>query len=381
MGEHICAINFTYKGVRKMKKTAKSIVAMIISIVFLATLPVSAFAYEYGAVDINTMVQKEQIGKKTLTSISAENISRIKSSKYKKLSRKTDGEKLNEILTCLGVDLDERQLEEVYSKVKLSDIGKIEASTAYLEIDENGVQTEISAEELKDTKDEKPIQKAISDTTFAHDLQEKTKENMKQQLIIIYTPHYHGTGTTPDRYVFMGFCEWLKEPTNFARRTDCIAFKSPDFRWEGYGNDAYSLIVSYHLLLMENGVATIDEDCYETFGDNDVSISVMNGVFFQYNLPNDLWSPSTYKDIKNFGFFMMGVGMVDQFSTTDVFKNVSVDFLYRHSKFAFSPSITFSWDVTGASVSIGVTPETTKCDDYPLPYTWKFKNDYDRFFR
>lgn len=364
-----------------MKKTAKSIVAMIISIVFLATLPVSAFAYEYGAVDINTMVQKEQIGKKTLTSISAENISRIKSSKYKKLSRKTDGEKLNEILTCLGVDLDERQLEEVYSKVKLSDIGKIEASTAYLEIDENGVQTEISAEELKDTKDEKPIQKAISDTTFAHDLQEKTKENMKQQLIIIYTPHYHGTGTTPDRYVFMGFCEWLKEPTNFARRTDCIAFKSPDFRWEGYGNDAYSLIVSYHLLLMENGVATIDEDCYETFGDNDVSISVMNGVFFQYNLPNDLWSPSTYKDIKNFGFFMMGVGMVDQFSTTDVFKNVSVDFLYRHSKFAVSPSITFSWDVTGASVSIGVTPKSTDYDDYPLPYTWKFKNDYDRFFR
>lgn len=253
----------------------------------------------------------------------------------------------------------------------------------YLEIDEMGVQTEISEEELKDTTNEnKTIQKAISDKTITHDVPETiTNDKMKQQLVIIYTSHYHGTGTTPDRYVFMGVCEWLKEPTNFARRTDCIAFKSPDFRWEALGNDSYSLIVSYHMLLMENGSATIDEDRNEIFDENDASVSAMNGVFFQYNLPNDLWSPSAYVDYTNFGFFMMGVGTVNQFSTTDVFKNVSVDFLYRHSKFAVSPSITFSWDVTGASVSIGVTPKSTDYDDYPLPYTWKFKNDYDRFFR
>lgn len=88
MGEHICAINFTYKGVRKMKKTAKSIMAMIISIVFVVMLPISTFAYEFGTVDINAMVQKEQVGKKTLTSISTENISRIKNSKSKQLSKK-----------------------------------------------------------------------------------------------------------------------------------------------------------------------------------------------------------------------------------------------------------------------------------------------------
>ncbi len=39
---------------------------MIISIVFVATLPVSAFAYEFGTVDINAMVQKEYVGKKHL---------------------------------------------------------------------------------------------------------------------------------------------------------------------------------------------------------------------------------------------------------------------------------------------------------------------------
>lgn len=365
-----------------MKKTAKTIVSGIISVMFVVMLPVSAFAYEFGTVDINAMVQKERVGKKTLTSISTENISKIKNSKSKQLSRKTEGEKLAEILTCLGVDLNERQLEKVYSKVKLSDIGKIEASTVYLQVDETGAQTEISEEELKNNDNATPRQKSISDKTITHDVPEKiTNDKMKQQLVIIYTPHYHGTGTTPDRYVFMGVCEWLKEPTNFARRTDCIAFKSPDFRWEALGNDSYSLIVGYHLLLMENGSAVIDEDCYETFDENDVSVSVMNGVFFQYNLPNDLWSPSAYTDYTNFGFLMMGVGRVNQFSTTDVFKNVSIDFLYRHSTFAVSPSISFSWDATGASVSIGVTPESTKYVDYNLPYTWDFKNDYDKFFK
>lgn len=365
-----------------MKKTTKTIVSGIISVMFVVMLPISTFAYEFGAVDINAMIQKEQVGKKTLTSISTENISRIKSSKSKQLSRKTEGEKLTEILTCLGVDLNERQLEEVYSKVKLSDIGKVETSTVYLQVDETGAQTEISEEELKNNDNATPRQKSISDKTFTHDIQEKTINNkMKQQLIVIYTPHYHGTGTTPDRYVFMGVCEWLKEPTNFARRTDCIAFKSPDFRWEALGNDSYSLIVSYHLLLMENGSVIMNEDCGEIFDENDASVSVMNGVFFQYNLPNDLFSPSAYVDYTNFRFFMMGVGRVNQFSTTDVFKNVSVDFLYRHSTFAVSPSISFSWNGKAVSATIGVSPESTKYDDYTLYYPWDFKKDYDKFFK
>lgn len=366
-----------------MKKATKSIVAMIISIVFVATLPASAFAYEFGDVDIKAMVQKEQVGKKTITSISTENISRIQKSKSKQLSRKTDGEKLTEILTCLGVNLDERQLEEVHLKTKLSDIGSIQTSTVYLEFDEMGVQTELSEDEFINSDNGTSRQKSISDTTLVHDVPEKiTNNKMKQQLIIIYTPHYHGTGTTPDRYVFMGTCEWLKEPTNFARRTDCIALKSHDFRWEGLGNDSYILIMSYHLLQMQGGVAVMDEDCYVTLDENDASVSAMNGVFFQFNLRNDYYFPtSTYTDYTNFAFFMMGVGRVNQFSTTDVFKNVSVDFLYRHSTFAVSPSISFSWDGTGASVTIGVSPASTTYDDYTLYYPWDFKKDYDKFFK
>lgn len=64
---HICTIILLVKKLRKMKKATKSIVAMIISIVFVAMLPVSAFAYEFGDVDIKAMVQKEQVGKKTVT--------------------------------------------------------------------------------------------------------------------------------------------------------------------------------------------------------------------------------------------------------------------------------------------------------------------------
>lgn len=125
----------------------------------------------------------------------------------------------------------------------------------------------------------------------------------------------------------------------------------------------------------------MDEDCYVTLDENDVSVSAMNGVFFQFNLRNDYYfPPSTYTDYTNFAFLMMGVGRVNQFSTTDVFKNVSVDLLYRHSTFSVSPSISFSWDEKGASVTIGVTPTTTY-DDYPLYYSWDFKKDYDKFFK
>ncbi len=254
-------------------------------------------------------------------------------------------------------------------------------STAYLEVDETGVQTEISKEEFENSDNGTSRQKSKSDTTLVHDAPDKIKGNMKQQLIVIYTPHYNGTGTTPDRYMFIGACGWLKEPSNFQRRTDCIAFKSPDFRWEGLGNDSYGLMVSYHMFFVENGRTVIDEDCYETFGEDDASISAMNGVFFQYNLRNDLFSPISFTDYTNFGFLMFGVGRVNQFSTTDVFKNVSIDFLYRHSTYALSPSISFSWDGKSVSASIGVTPASTKYEDYTLYYPWKFKEDYDKFFK
>lgn len=81
--------------------------------------------------------------------------------------------------------MDERQLEEVHLKTKLSDIGSIQTSTVYLELDETGVQTELSEEEFKNSDNGTPRQKSISDTTLVHDVTEKTKGNMKQQMIIV----------------------------------------------------------------------------------------------------------------------------------------------------------------------------------------------------
>lgn len=363
-----------------MKKTVKTILAMIISTAFVVMQPLSAFAYEYGTLDFDSMVQKEYVGKKTITSISTENISRIKNSKSKNIRKKTDKEKLTEILTCLDIELDERQLEEVHSKIKLSDVGKIETSTGYLVFDEDGTQTEVTEEELINIDNASQMQKSIADNTITHDLPEKIDGSMKLIMVIVYTPHYHGTGTTPDRYVFMGGCEWLKEPSNLARKTDCIAFDSRDLRWENLGVGAYNMIVSYHMLTMQDGVPIIDEQCYETFDENDASVSPIRGVFFEYDLPNDRISLKNYTKFTDIGFLITAVGKIDQFSTTDKFKNVSIELLYKHTKITLSPSISFSWNGEAVSATIGVTPSSTDVRDYNLPHTWDFKIDYDKFF-
>lgn len=380
MDVHRCTEISQCKGAEKMKKIGKSILAFLISTAFILIQPISAFAYEYGTLDFDSMVQKEQIGKKTVTSISTENVNRIKNSKSKKVKKKTDKEKLTEILTCLDIDLDERQLEEVHSKVKLSDVGKIETSTGYLVFDEEGTQTEVTEEELMNIDNALPMQKSIADNTITHDIPEKVDGSMRLQMIIVYTPHYHGTGTTPDRYAFIGTCEWLKEPLNVARKTDCIAFKSNDLRWEKLGEDAYSMIVSYHMLTMQDGVPIIDEQCYETFDEKDASVSAINGVFFEYDLPNDRISLKNYTKFTDIGFLISAVGKIDQFSTTDKFKNVSIDLLYKHTRIAFSPSISFSWDGKAVSATIGVTQSSTDIRDFEHYYPWDFKKDYDKFF-
>lgn len=197
---------------------------------------------------------------------------------------------------------------------------------------------------------------------------------MKQQLTIFYTPHYNGTGTTPDRYVFMGVCEWLDEP--FTRRTDCIALISPDFRW-GSEDENYTLYASCHLLLMQDGECVMDEDIMETFDGNDAEVSSFAGVFFEYNLYDDILTNNTYRDCTNFSFLMLAVGKVSM--DVSSVNNIGIDFVYTHSRTSLAPTINFSWDGTGLSASISVSVTTTT-KKYILNDAWRYKRHYDEFF-
>lgn len=358
-----------------MKKIIRMLLTLVISLTIIATLPVSAFAYEYGELNLEEMIQVEKIGEKEITSISASDLNRIRISKSKEYRYKSDEEKLEEICTALGVELNGSQSQEMNSKVSLSDVGAIETSTVYLEIDEEGNQKEISeAMALSASQKVEGATENISDTVLIRNPAEKTDGKIKQQLTIFYTPHYDGKGTTPDRYVFLGICEWIKDPT--CRKTDCIALFGPDFRWNG-DKDNYTLLVGYHILGFDNGESFIDEDVLETFDGNYAKVSAYAGAFFEYNLKDNWFLPPGYSEFTNFVFTIMAVGKVSM--DVSAVNNIGIDLMYIHSESVLTSNIGFSWSGTGPSASISISKKiiTKKylCND-----SWSYKRHYNQFF-
>lgn len=347
----------------------------VISLFIVSAFPVSVFAYEYGEPNLDEMIQVKKVGEKEITFISASDVNRIRISKSKTYRDKTDKEKFEEICMALGVEFNESQNREINSKISLSDIGMIQTSTVYLKIDEEGTGKEISeVVALSATQENEGAKETKYDSFISRNPNEENDGTMKQQLTIFYTPHYNGTGTTPDRYVFMGLCEWLDEP--FTRRTDCIALIGPDFRW-GSEKENYTLYAGYHLLLMEDGQCTMDEDVIEELGGNEAEVSSFAGVFFEYNLPDDLLLSGTYRDCTNFSFFMLAVGKVSM--DVAAVNNIGIDFVYTHSRTSIALNIGFSWSGTGPNASISVSPTTTT-KKYILNDAWSYQRHYSEFF-
>lgn len=358
-----------------MKKVIKMLLTVVMSLTIVATFPVSVFAYEYGEPNLNDMIQVKKVGEKEITSISADDVNRIRVSKSRKYRDKTDDERVEDIFVALGVDLNEAQKEEIDSNVSLSHIGGIQTSTVYLEIDEEGNQKEISeVVALSTTQVVEGATEIKNDSTITREPEPETDGKMKQQLTIIYTPHYSGTGTTPDRYVFFGLCEWIDEPVT--RRTDCISLLSPDFRWSDY-DENYSLFASYHRLTMEDGVCTMDEEVLEEIDGSEADVSSYAGVFFEYNLQDALWSPSTYVKYTDFSFMIMAVGYVSM--DVSAVNRIGIDLVYTHSKTSIALNINFSWSGTGKTASISVSPTTTT-KKYTLADQWSYQRHHNEFF-
>lgn len=377
-----------------MKKIIRMLLVAVISLTIVATFPVSVFAYEYGEPNLDEMIQVKKVGEKEITSISASDVNRIRISKAKTYRDKSDKERLMEVLGALGVDLNEFQKEKAMSMVSLSDVGRVQVT--YLQINTDGTQIEIGKEDaLIKTVENNSVQllstttePVKTDTTKTYTSVLEEDGTMEQQLIVIYTPHYDGVGTTPDRYVFIGVCKWIIPPVT--RKTDCIAFLSTDFRWNNKGIDDnviddtdedeisnYNLLVTYTLTENRDGQFYLRDDFSESFDENDAEISSLNGAFFEYNLKNDIITITSSTTYTNFGFMMSAIGKTTLMPTS--VQNVGVDFMYVHAvtSLVLSPNYSWSGESEGSSIGVSFTTTTRK---YIHGYTWKYYEDYNDFF-
>ena len=358
-----------------MEKIVRMLLTVIVSLVIVASFPVSVFAYEYGELNLDAMIQVEKVGEKEISFISAEDVNRIRVSKSKKYRNKSEDQRLEEICMALGLDLNDAQKKELNTNVALSHIGAIQTSTVYLEIDNEGNQKEISEiDALSTTQIVEGAEETKSDSFLTRNPEEEIDGKMKQQITIIYTPHYNGVGTTPDRYFFLGLCEWIDEPVT--RKTDCIALLGTDFRWND-ADENYSLNVGYHLLTMDNGVCIIDEDVMEEIDGSKAEVSSYSGVFFEYNLKDNLWSPSTYTRYTDFSFLITATGKVSM--DVSAVNNIGIDLVYTHSTTSLALNVDFAWDGTGIIKTISVSP-TTITKKYTCADAWSYQRHYNEFF-
>lgn len=368
---------------KKFIKTVSSfILALMISLSFLTT----AFAYEYGELDIESMVVTEKVGEKTNYYISGNDINRIKISKSRSMSSKNNYEKLYDIFTFMDSDMSEKYKEIICSNLDLNIIEGIRISEEFLEIDENGNEKTVDKEyALSNSESVKRTQpnKANSSTEWHGSEPEDYKYGlityMQQQLIAVYTPHYNGNKTTPGRYVFIGMSKWLTAPVN--RKKDCVTLSSNVFTWDSKSSGNYSGTLIYDVNVYKNGLLVYSNEGAEELSDADLTVQTTTGAYYVVDLPPNSAGlfQETAVDYSDIGFIFMGVA-----NTTwkpETLNIIGVNLIYSHTKTSLSSSINFGWS-SDSGISFGVAvsgiPTTTEYK-YSLP--WSMKDDYDKYIR
>lgn len=358
-----------------MKKVFKILVMVVLTATIVLTLPLTSFAYEYGKIDIDTMVVETKKDEKVITSISANNINRIRNSKSKKYKNLSDEKKLEEILIKLGVDFNDAQKDEIMSNVKLSDVSNISTSTAYIEVDNNGKQKIISKEEamiaIEKNNDVATIASETGPTTH-HGTEPETSSNgyMEQVIVAFYTPNYYGVGTTKGRYAFIGRCTWLIPP--LVHKTDCIGFYSADFRWEDKNKndnlDQYNLLVAYQCSINNN----YNEDGGYIANEDKASVSQSKGIFFTYDMPKNVTSDAGSFYFYNFEFLITAIGYTNL--SVNAANYIGIDLVYTHTQFSLTSTVSFNWVADNPfAVSTTLTSQTK---NYIHSHSWKYSNDY-----
>lgn len=369
-----------------MKQFLKSTISLILTLLISLLFSANAFAYEYGSFEIESMIKIEKDGLKEIRSINSKDINRIRDSKslmYKKIG---DTEKLNLIFQALGYKMNPQQLEKVSEKLSLSEIGNIHTEKAYIEVDENGEQKNISkdealkASELKNkalaelTFNEYQHVMTMSDTspTTGHGNEEPIVDSenyMAQTIFVIYTPNYNGKGTTPGRYFVMAAFEWLTTP--LIHGTDCMGLFTDQFNWvdRAPGDDSnYYFISSYHQILYdEQGNIVYSEDKGDFLYEDDAIISNKGGFCFEYNLKSNFFL------IRNneFKFMIFGICRVKNYNNPD--QSLSISSEYVHTLNSATIGLSFSIGPLGIDVS-GFLPGDIS---YSGSHEWDYKKDFN----
>lgn len=372
-----------------MKKSSKFILSFVLSILLLSIHPATVFAYEYGTPDLNSMIEIDIYGNKEIRSISRDNVNRIRVSKSNKYKNKTDKEKLWEILNALEFNIDIQQFEKASETLQLSHIDNIQVENSYVKSDKNGDAIQISKDEAMKSVMEDSYERFTAITGECYTANSSTTsptsshgmlnpwvdENgyMQLQIIVFYTPNYHGVGTTVGRYVIWGFCNWLKYFST--RATDIIGLGATNFSWnnltETNDTDSFNLLVSYYENISENGKNVEVNQYLDTIDTSKANRSLAYGVYFKYKLPknsNYLGTTYTYTD---FGFLITGVGYANGKYQPDKFIDVGLTYIHIKNAISISPSV----DKRG-SFSFGVS-WTHIPKYYETSYRWYYGDDYN----
>lgn len=369
-----------------MKKILKIVSSLILVLIISLSFLTTAFAYEYGEIDIESMVMTEKVGEKTNYYISGDDINRIKVSKSKSMRSKNNYEKLYDIFTFMDDGMSEKYKEIVCSSLDLNTIGGISISEDFLEIDENGNERTVDEEYAlsESQKVKKAQQNRANSSTEWHESDPETYKSglityMQQQLIAVYTPHYNGNKTTPGRYVFIGISQWLTNPFN--RRQDCVTLSSNAFTWDSKSSGAYSGNLIYDVELYTEGHFVSSYQESEEVSDSDITVLTTTGVYFVFDVPYKI--PVQFSDsmqrTNNIGFLSMGVA-----NTTlkpELLNNIGVNLIYSHTKTSINLSLNFGWSSdSGISFGVAVSPRTdTK--EYKHSLSWSMKGDYNKYIK
>ncbi len=354
-----------------MNKLFVKIYGFILAIITIFSFPITTFAYEYGNINIDSMVKETKIGEKRITSISPICVNQIRNSRM--CNRKGGDAIFVEMLQCLGITLEEAQYQNVLESVSLSDIGSISTATVYLEFDEQGNEKIVSEEKAMNAHAQNTVNPRVASVSNSSVPETSSNGYMRQQITIIYTPNYHGANTTVGRYVFLGSCEWLVMPV--FRKTDCICISGTDIRWNNKYADGisnYSLIVSYDVTdYMSNGTSLTHSEL-ETYEDDVATVGSYQGVFFDYNLPNNSSNAQESVTFSNLTFVIMAIGRVHNYSNAN--QQLGVDLSYIHIQFSLQTDITFDW-LSDSHIVVCTTARTTE-KEYKHSYSWDYARDY-----
>lgn len=361
-----------------MKKTRLIFTSLLIAVLCIASISFPVYANTES--NFSSLIETQKQGLMESRYLSSADIKQIQLSQE---SGSSDSEtKLKEIFSAMSFQLNNAQFAQVQKVVALSDIGNIRVNTAYVKVDENGQQTLVSEQEaMKEARSESlRLARGITEPALSPAAQLAAEGGhsgtpvtspdgyMKMQIAVIYTPNYHGTGTTIGRYVVLGSCQWLKYIVT--RAVDAIALMAKNFSWDNIGYNSYALLATYNRYEYLSGQLQSITPVTESKDESQAMTSVTQGVFFEYNLPNNAYMIGTSYQYSDFAFLITGIGSVDEHHNPD--KEITVGFQYVHARNALSISPTYTF---GTGLSLDVSGLNIP-EYYSTAYRWYYWNDY-----